>query len=422
LKYFGISNNHTAISSQQATKEANAKLLFRIIEREGQISRAQLSRISGLSRSTVSVLTEEMIRNHMLLEAGEGESEPTGRKPILLEVDPSGLQIPCFAFRPTGLLFVLYDLKYQIIEQCFLPYGARLERVKADAYKKYVNPPEDDVIDLFDEIINERSRKTEWDKVRALTISFPGSFDWKNNTFTSIVLGWAFGSRFIDNLRARFSSIPLLVGNLSALLAYAEKKADNSNRDNLLYIHIGQGVGAGIILNNQPFTGESGISGEIGRHIVSKYQKNDEIHCTRLEDIASITSLMRRVRDGIKNGENTVLLQMCGYNAEAINIPMIRKALEQKDGFVMEIIKEIAVEISSVISNTLCVLGSMDVFIGGGIEELGPGFLKLLQDTMAHIGYHRVLGRTKVQYTRLPINGDCLGAAKAYVDNQLVVI
>lgn len=423
MKYFGLDSSQTAVSSQQTTKEANAKLLFRIIEQEGHVSRAQLAKLSTLSPSTVSVLTEELIQNDVILEAGEGESSPTGRKPIILEINPSGLQIPCFSFKPTGLLYVLYDLKYQVLEQHFLPYGTELSKANSGSPDGYITPPEDSILNLFDIILNQRSQMIDWNKVRILTISFNGSFHWETNTFTSSVLGWFLDSQFLDTLRARFNDIPLLVGNNSAFLAYAEKKTCEDKKKNLLYIHIDQGVGAGIILNDQPFSGEFGISGEIGQMYIKCSNDNIPLNKqSRIEASVSLNRIMQTILDGIAQGEETLLMQLCGYDQSKINFTLIGKALSSGDPFITKILHQVATQICIGINNTLCILGSMDVFIGGGIEELGIAFLKMLQTTMAQIGYSRILMRTTIQYSKLPINGDCLGAAKAYVDNMFTVI
>ena len=229
MRYVGIDPNVPVTSNPQLlTKETNAKLLFNIVAREGSISRAQLAKVSGLSPSTVSVLTEELIRNHMLLEAGTGESAPTGRKPIMLEVDPSGMQIPCFAFRPSGLVYVLYDLKLNVIERFIQEYPSEL--INHDS--TYFTPANELVLNLFTEVI-EKSQKLDMSKVRDFTISFYGAFMRDTSVFASGVLGWHLSTSFVDSLRERYN-VPFLLSNNAQLLAYAEKSLSNTHRPNLL--------------------------------------------------------------------------------------------------------------------------------------------------------------------------------------------
>lgn len=392
MRYFGIDPfTAPAVSSQLLTKETNAKMLFNIVAKEGSISRAQLAKVSGLSPSTVSVLTEELIQKHILLEAGAGESAPTGRKPIMLEVDPNGLQIPCFAFRPTGLLYILYDLKYNIIEKKLQPYGPELSKHES----AYITPSNDAILRLFTTVL-QQSEKLDLEKVRIFTISFYGAFLRDTSMYASSVLGWHLSTTFIDSLRASFNNIPLLAGNNATLLAYAEKAGSDNDRENLLYVHLDDGVGAGIILNNRPFVGECGISGEIGHMLVDG---------KRLETVASAEAILKALSQ-----------------AGITDLAAAGKALSVGDSYVTDLLRGVAGVVAAAINNTLCMLGSMDVFIGGAVTALGPVFLDLLRGAMQEFGFRRVLPHSPIHLSRQPEHGDCLGAAKAYVNNVFTVI
>ena len=393
VRYFGLENASTpAISNQLLTKETNAKLLFNIVSKEGSISRAQLAKVAGLSPSTVSVLTEELIRNHILLEAGAGQSAPTGRKPIMLEVDPNGLQIPCFAFRPSGLLYVLYDLKFNIIERRLLPYGPELSRQK----QSYITPSNEVILNLLVTALEE-SEHLDMQKVRIITISFYGTFLRDTSMFASSVLSWHLSSTFIDSLRAKFNNVPLLVGNNSNLMAYAEKALCHTDRENLLYIHLDEGVGSGIILDNHLVVGECGISGEIGYMLIDG---------KRLESIASKKAIL----DTMKERTGITTLEEVGH------------ALSLGDNFVTDAMRDIAAQVATAINNTLCMFGSMEVYLGGEVMALGPVFLDLLRASMQEFGFRRVLPHSPIAQSRLPDHGDCLGAARAYVGEKFTVI
>ena len=73
-------------SSQQLIKEANLMLVFRLIHSRGTISRADIKKITGLSATTVSALTEKLIEDGYIMECGIKDSSSCGRKVILLQV------------------------------------------------------------------------------------------------------------------------------------------------------------------------------------------------------------------------------------------------------------------------------------------------------------------------------------------------
>lgn len=393
LRYIGIDPTVPATSNAQLlTKETNAKLLFNIVAREGSISRAQLAKVSGLSPSTVSVLTEELIRNHMLLEAGTGESAPTGRKPIMLEVDPSGMQIPCFAFRPGGLVYVLYDLKLNVIERFIQEYPSEL----INHNSTYFTPANEPVLNLFTETI-EKSQKLDMSKVRVFTISFYGAFMRDTSVFASGVLGWHLSTSFVDSLREKYN-IPFLLSNNAQLLAYAEKSLSNTDHSNLLYVHLDAGVGSGVILDGVPYVGECGISGEIGHMLVGGQ---------RLENLVST----KAIRELLKERHGITSLKTAS------------SALEIGDMAVTNTMREVATNIATGLNNVLCILGSMDVYIGGyAMYALGPVFLDLIRNALQNFGFRRVLMHSPLHFSQLDENGDCFGAAKAFVDNIFTVV
>lgn len=391
VRYYGLDTIASPTSNQLMTKENNAKLLFSIVMQQGTISRAQLAKESGLSPSTVSLLTDEMIRRRILLEAGAGESAPTGRKPVLLKVDPEGLQIPCFAFQPNGLLYVLYDLQLNVTEQRFIPYPPQLQP-RTEIY----TPSEADVLSLFTAVLGDDS-KIDSTKLRVIAISFYGAFLRDNNLYSSAILGWHLNASFLDTLRRSLANIPVFIGNVATLAAYAEKTASAVERENLLYLHLDHGVGSGIILNNRPFTGDCGISGEIGHMIING---------KRLENIVGSATVLRELHT------------RCGVDSFAA----AAMALERQEPRVIAYLSEVAAAVATAINNTLCMLGSMDVFIGGCLTELGPAFLKLIQTAIQQFGFHRVLPHSPLSFSCLPPNGDCLGAARAYVDSMFTVV
>jgi len=424
VKYISNKNREPIpASSQQLTKEGNAKTLFDIIAEKGSISRAQLAKITGLSPSTVSVLTEELIRQKMILEAKKGGSSPTGRKPIMLEVDPQGMQIPCFTFKATGLLYVLYDLKYQVIEQKFQPYGSNLNKSSASQEECVITPSDEEVFNLFDSLLSKRAEKLDWGRVRVMTIAFPGAFWWDANTYDSSFLGWRGSVGFVDMLQEKYGNVPLLVGNVSEFLSCAEKKVQNSGKKNLMYVYIGHGVGSGVILDNQPYSGEYGLTGEFG-HVSIDY-KGKKCRCGNcgcLEGYVTIPAIINSVRAAIFSGEDTLLMDLCGYEQTKINLTTIATALSNGDPLVTRVLQDIALKICVGLNSALCLFGAMDVYIGGGIEELGDTFLQMLRQTLKEVGVRQIVANTTLHYSALSNNAECLGAVNAYVDNYFDVI
>ncbi|HHY23168.1 MAG TPA: winged helix-turn-helix transcriptional regulator, partial [Clostridiaceae bacterium] len=98
-------------ANQQLVKETNLTLIFNLINRYEPVSRAELAHITGLSPTTVSALAEELIENDIVVETGEGVTTTSGRKPIMLEVNPEGAYVASIEMIAEGFIFYLYNLK-----------------------------------------------------------------------------------------------------------------------------------------------------------------------------------------------------------------------------------------------------------------------------------------------------------------------
>ncbi len=86
-------------------KATNKRFVLDLVRRKGAISRADLSRLSGLTRATVSALTGELIEEKFLKELMVGDSKKGrgGRKPVLLSLDGESKLLRGLIF--TGTIF-----------------------------------------------------------------------------------------------------------------------------------------------------------------------------------------------------------------------------------------------------------------------------------------------------------------------------
>ena len=103
-------------ASQKQIKEEKLKWLFNLLYEAGEMARADLARVTGLSPTTISALVDELIRKGLVVEAGFASTVQGGRKPINLRVNAQGRQIPTFTLHRWGLRFELYNLGMEVIE------------------------------------------------------------------------------------------------------------------------------------------------------------------------------------------------------------------------------------------------------------------------------------------------------------------
>lgn len=421
MKYYTRSKqNIIAENSQHSIKEANARQIFKAVCKHPGISRAELSKLLNLSPSTVSVLTEELIRAELLLQSDSEGTGTSGRKPICLAVNKDGLQIPAFSFRGKGLLFILYDLELNPIEEHFQPYDEGMIKA-SDMYERTerLNIPSENIALLFEGLLS-RAGKLDWKKVPAITVSFPGSIE--GHRYSSSPLGWRFSDAFIGILQDAHEDVPVFVGDDTLFCAMAERFVNSRNDANAIYVYSGYGVGAATVIDGQFFIKGVTPPSEIG-HISVDYQ-GKKCSCGNrgcLERYISTGEILGTVKDRIRSGEESMVPGLCNYDPDQISMAILREALRQGDRLVTEILEDIARKLLTAISNMYCAFGSMKTYLGGDLTELGDPFLGMLRKNSEEIGYGFYYRTPEITFAKTPKNGECLGSAAEFLEDYFVL-
>ena len=230
-------------------KEFNKKIVLKTIRDNNPISRTDLTKITDLSHTTISNITEELFQDNFLVEVGVGESKG-GRKPILLDFNPGKYYFISMELAADHIDISLLNLNDKIIESNKKDIDKRLSK--------------DDIISLIKELTNEILSLISSDEIiLAMTIGVSGII---NQSEDIIVNSAALG---IDNMNIKYileknHDFPVYVVNDANLATLAEKHFRTENLNNFIYIFLGPSMGAGIVIENNIYFGNHGSAGEIG--------------------------------------------------------------------------------------------------------------------------------------------------------------
>ncbi|TCP27821.1 xylose repressor XylR [Scopulibacillus darangshiensis] len=234
---------------QNLVKQLNKSIVFNFIEHKGPVSRAQISKDTGLNKATVSTMASELINDSFIYEIGEGQSSG-GRKPVMLYFNNHAGYSIGIDLGVNYILGVLSDLRGNIIE----------EETRSLNDSKL-----DNVIGHLTAVIESLVKKAPVSPygVIGIGIGVPGNVDKDDKILFAPNLNWKQVDlkQIIEN---RFH-IPTKIDNEANAGAHGERLyGAGKNIANLIYVSIGIGIGTGIIINNNLYTGSSGISGELG--------------------------------------------------------------------------------------------------------------------------------------------------------------
>jgi predicted NBD/HSP70 family sugar kinase len=239
---------------------------LRILEalyRHPQSSRADLARHTQLSRATVSTLVEELVRAGLVQEAtgsgplGAGSDGGVGRPPVLLSL-------------VSGAAFALgLDFGHQHIRVALCDLSG--EPVVDDYSLAQVDYAPSESLDLAERLVHDalQSAGVAPDQLLGVGMGLAAPINKATGNLEAdgILPGWH-GIRPAAEMETRLG-IPVALDNDANLGALGEKAFGAARGvDDLVYIRLAAGIGAGLIIDGQPYQGRLGVAGEIG-HVLS---------------------------------------------------------------------------------------------------------------------------------------------------------
>ncbi len=230
----------------------NRRILLSIISDRQLTSRAEMAKISGLNKATVSTITGELLRDRYVIEDGVGRTTPIGGKP------PTPLRINELRFGIFGLeiradetILALSDFNSQLVAQRSFETVANARPFLARMSK---------------EIARLRAEHREFIEIAGVGVSLPGLVDNHRGTFLmSVVLPWR--DVPVVQLLEGGTGFPVIVDNSARCAALAEiwyGKAQYTHIRNLLYVGVSTGLACGVVIDGSLYRGGNNTAGQFG--------------------------------------------------------------------------------------------------------------------------------------------------------------
>jgi predicted NBD/HSP70 family sugar kinase len=258
----------------------------------GGVTRADLSRLTGLSRSTVAHAVAALLADGLIAER-EPEGSPAGQRgrpaALLTPSRPAG-HVVGIDFGHAHVGVAVADTAGQVLAE---------SRLGAD-----VDHHADEVLDTSARMTRDLLSQAgvPLSQVAAAVAGLPGPLDPQTRALRppAILAAWA-GRDAAHELATRLG-LPVQVANDADLGALGELRygAGRGRRD-FVYVKASHGVGAGLVLGGRIYRGAAGIAGEIGH--TSLPDATEWCRCGNrgcLETVVSLGPLRRRLaRTGI---------------------------------------------------------------------------------------------------------------------------
>ncbi len=342
-----------------------AGAVLQIVWEHKTISRAEIARLTGRSRSTISEVVADLLRTGLVREAGAGRSRG-GRRPVILEFRDQAHVILGVDVGATHVSVVLTDLRGRT-----LAWRDRSHDVRGD--------PEGAVALLF-ELCGEclADWRPQPDALLGIGVGLPSPVDPANPGRMSprVFPAWR-GRNVFAGLRERFG-VPVYAENDANLGAVAEQwwgKAAGS--DNFMYVKAGTGVGAGIVLGGEMFRGATGVAGELG-HIVVDGSGPPCVCGSRgcLATFVGARALAARVKSLSRRYPDSALA------GTEPGIAAIEKAAIAGDPLALAVASEAADYLGTALAGVVNLMNLGSIVVGGSLGRLGERLLVPLRESV----------------------------------------
>jgi glucokinase len=366
---------------------SNRRLTLQIIREEGPISRAELARRLHLSRPTASRIVDALEQDGLI--TCKGKSQPTG-----------GRLGELYSFREDAGFVLGIDLGTREARVAIANLNGEIVRqtsciLSLETHESVLPQLSSLVKDALSHFLVMPTR------IHAIGVAVPGVVHTTPGPgyvdAAKIFLG--LNNRPLQNELENLFGVPVAMDNDVNLAALGECQFGCAQgQRNVVYLFVGRGIGAGLVLDGNLFRGSSGAAGEVGDMVIDRanlYQRFGTRGC--LEALVSIDQLVAAAQDagGAYTSPEAVCEQAFAGDAQA------RKAIHAMNEY-----------LAVAITNLVVVIDPETVVLGGDLSEL-PHAKELFVKPIEQLIRQHISATSRLRLSQLQGNAALYGAVQA---------
>jgi len=351
-------------------------------------TRAEIAHLTGLSRSTVSSRVDDLLRTGVLAPAGAAASSG-GRPPARVAFNPVARVVVGIDLGATHGTVAIGDLAGGVLS------AATVELEIADGPDAVLGAVLGTATSLLDGVARP------WAEVAALGMGLPGPVEHVSGRPVNppIMPGWdRVDVPALVREQLQQPDLAVLVDNDVNVLALGEHATWWPEADDLLYVKVSTGIGAGIVMGGTLQRGARGSAGDLGHVRVpwtadSRRPAEDE---RELEDIASGPAIAALLRE---------------RDIEARTSADVVALIRGGDRTAIELVRQAGREVGAVVATVVNVLGPSVVVIGGSIGRGGEDLIAGVREVVYRHSLPLATEHLQIVPARGDSNAGALGAA-----------
>ncbi len=357
-------------ADQAVVRKHNTAVILDCLRLQAPLSRAEISSATGLNRSTVSSIVNELIQHGLVRETVLRKNR-LGRPGMPLELSPGGA---CAIGAEIGVGFV------SILLADFVAQPIWRKRVNLDSKLGQTSYIER-VADLIQEALVHANENGS--RPLGIGLGVPGLVDIErgelmfapNLKWSHVPLGALLANRF---------DLPVFVENDANAAALGEYYFGAAREaEDFIYLSADIGLGGGIILGGKLFRGRGGYAGEIGHMAVDP--DGEPCGCGRRgcwERLVGPRAVVRQIQTILRNGGDGMVRQLVDGDLNAITFDHVIQAAEAGDPVARRALQDVGRWLGIGIANLVNAFNPELVVLGGALACASNVLLPVIQMTV----------------------------------------
>ena len=250
--------------------------------------------------------------------------------------------------------------------------------------------------------------------LEGIGVGFPGHVRYRDGyTITTSNLKGFKNFPLRDSIRKNFS-VPVRLDNDANAQAFCELKfGAGRGYDDLIFLTISSGIGAGIVLNRKIYRGMTGTAGEFGHTIVDPHS---DFLCTCgnrgcLMGIACGLTLPERFRKKLEEGIKTTLPLPGSFDFSKVDGKLIKRGIDSDDPVSKAIVEDCADHIGIGVYNIFQVFNPPIIILGGGLMNLGELYFNRIKEKFYELARDMIYDPIAIVRSEAEADAGLIGAA-----------
>ncbi len=341
----------------------------------GPLSRAELARVTGLSKPTVTSVVADLQRRGYVLPVEDDGQQRVGRRPVHYRFRSDLEHVLGVDIGADKLLVLLADLDGNVV--------ASKRRTARELARRGPSAIIAEVAQTAAQLFADVG--VDQDSLVAVVAGTPGVVSDDGVVTLAPQLGEWEGL----DLRAALSAVfdcPVHVEREVSLSLLAERwRGVARGLDDALYIHLGVGVGAALLINGEVCRGADGAAGEIGSMPLGPAVRPLMAGFGPFESVTGGAALAREGQAAARSPAGTRLLALAGGTPEAVDAAMVFAAAETGDPAAGAIVTAAVQTLAQGVACLVCALNPHTVVVSGGLSRAGDVLLGPLARTVGEL-------------------------------------